>query len=571
MMIPRSQTFLGHGASALIVAAALAASSARADIPPNDGDPMVRIAYVIPSNRTPQPNGVTNIQHTLRIVHDFYGEQMWRWGYGYKSFRYETEEDGVTPLVHVIHVAETDDYLREVLWIRVKDAAYAAGATSIYDDGEMWVFFPETHLMLPTGEIIGGACWGGGGALAIPGAPGDGNGWAMVGTDALPVYAPGAIHDDTPYDGLIIPEIGPYPLVQNVTWAWFLGTTISSVSSSYTGALAHEMGHGLGLAHDWRNDGNFRGNLMFNGLRGIRGWLYPEDYPDDFTRLRYAAALFTEYNPYFTVFDRDAPPPRDGRDDEWPEVDILTVGNVDPIDGHLHISFEASDNVGLVAARLRMNYDTVGEMELSGTQVSATFVTPYREMGNYEPGDPHEFQLTVYDAAGNTWTDVTTIVPGTGFNYAPRPFVRTYPRSWALTAEMVTLDASASEDTNDSTYSLLVEWDLDGDGVFDTEPTTNKYFYTSFDTVGVRVFHLRVTDPHGAVTVSTPVNLRIIPACFGDLDGDNDIDMSDLALLLTNYGATSDASYEDGDLDEDGDVDLADLAAILGAYGTACD
>ncbi len=58
--------------------------------------------------------------------------------------------------------------------------------------------------------------------------------------------------------------------------------------------------------------------------------------------------------------------------------------------------------------------------------------------------------------------------------------------------------------------------------------------------------------------------------CPGDLDGDNDIDLTDLAQLLGNYGMTSGAVYEDGDLDEDGDVDLADLAALLAVYGTTC-
>ncbi len=59
------------------------------------------------------------------------------------------------------------------------------------------------------------------------------------------------------------------------------------------------------------------------------------------------------------------------------------------------------------------------------------------------------------------------------------------------------------------------------------------------------------------------------PSCFGDLDGDDDIDLSDLAQLLGNYGLTG-ATYEDGDLDADGDVDLADLAALLAVYGTTC-
>jgi hypothetical protein len=60
------------------------------------------------------------------------------------------------------------------------------------------------------------------------------------------------------------------------------------------------------------------------------------------------------------------------------------------------------------------------------------------------------------------------------------------------------------------------------------------------------------------------------PFCFGDLDGDNDIDLADLAQLLSNYGIPSGAVYEDGDLDLDGDVDLADLAGLLSVYGTTC-
>ena len=65
--------------------------------------------------------------------------------------------------------------------------------------------------------------------------------------------------------------------------------------------------------------------------------------------------------------------------------------------------------------------------------------------------------------------------------------------------------------------------------------------------------------------------VNIVPgACFGDIDGDGDIDLSDLAQLLSNYGETSGMTYEDGDLDGDGDVDLADLAALLAVYGTTC-
>jgi len=58
--------------------------------------------------------------------------------------------------------------------------------------------------------------------------------------------------------------------------------------------------------------------------------------------------------------------------------------------------------------------------------------------------------------------------------------------------------------------------------------------------------------------------------CPGDLDHDLDVDLSDLAQLLSNYGETGGMVYEDGDLDEDGDVDLFDLSVLLAEYGTIC-
>ena len=53
----------------------------------------------------------------------------------------------------------------------------------------------------------------------------------------------------------------------------------------------------------------------------------------------------------------------------------------------------------------------------------------------------------------------------------------------------------------------------------------------------------------------------------GDLDLDGDVDLSDLATLLSNYGAVGGVQYKDGDIDGDGDVDLSDLAELLAHYG----
>jgi hypothetical protein len=63
---------------------------------------------------------------------------------------------------------------------------------------------------------------------------------------------------------------------------------------------------------------------------------------------------------------------------------------------------------------------------------------------------------------------------------------------------------------------------------------------------------------------TTPVG-----ACAGDVDGDGDTDLSDLAALLAAYGTVlGDPGYNaNADFDSDDDVDLTDLAFLLSDYG----
>lgn len=58
--------------------------------------------------------------------------------------------------------------------------------------------------------------------------------------------------------------------------------------------------------------------------------------------------------------------------------------------------------------------------------------------------------------------------------------------------------------------------------------------------------------------------------CTGDLNGDNSIDIQDLAILLANYGTATGGTAEMGDSDADGDIDLQDLAALLNRFGSGC-
>ena len=69
---------------------------------------------------------------------------------------------------------------------------------------------------------------------------------------------------------------------------------------------------------------------------------------------------------------------------------------------------------------------------------------------------------------------------------------------------------------------------------------------------------------------STDLNHNGIPdecECLGNLNGDFERDLSDLGILLADFGCTSNCV---GDIDGDGDTDLADLGIMLSVFGQVC-
>jgi hypothetical protein len=120
--------------------------------------------------------------------------------------------------------------------------------------------------------------------------------------------------------------------------------------------------------------------------------------------------------------------------------------------------------------------------------------------------------------------------------------------------------------------------DMETGEILDSFDAGNRIRELAFDAAGNLVTGdnsvewVRFWAPGGdwLATTSSAGTFSLERTCIGDLDGDADTDLSDLAQMLANYGVTSGAAYADGDLNGDGDVDLSDLAELLAAYGDPC-
>ena len=197
--------------------------------------PRVRIAYVVPSNRTPQVDYKENLQFAIEMAQKWYRDNMEQNGFGPKTFIFETEENSPRPKIHLANVLETDNYLRGSnaydLYDRTRIAAQNVGL-SIGASGEIWVLIPETLLQNPDASFIGGL------ALGSLGGNGRQTGVAELSSSVIHLFNPQTILNNTAYNGQIVPAWGPYPLRQDVSFAWFEGTTFSSIASSYLGSTA---------------------------------------------------------------------------------------------------------------------------------------------------------------------------------------------------------------------------------------------------------------------------------------------------------------------------------------------
>jgi len=294
---------------------------------------LVKVVYFIPKNRVAQPNAEQKLKDYILLCQEFYAKEMARNGY-YKpgsttegqTFELETDENG-EPIVHIVNGKYNDDYYRADMWGRILNEVLP-----VYPVNRACLFLmTECHKMNSDGTVSGGFFGG-----AQWSASGGWGGVGMLGSDTIWFLGRDKFYDNRPYHGLRIPEYDNIPMVQDVTFAWFLGTTVGSVASSFQGGIAHELGHAFGLPHCFVNDNNFAGDLMGNGHRGFRGNF--GNFPGEWVRMHISQSDMLVKSRYFipdsTLTDTYAPT----------QSAVITVEEKSPTGKRIHVKVTANDS-----------------------------------------------------------------------------------------------------------------------------------------------------------------------------------------------------------------------------------
>ncbi|MGM0591376.1 MAG: PKD domain-containing protein [Halobacteriota archaeon] len=259
-----------------------------------------------------------------------------------------------------------------------------------------------------------------------------------------------------------------------------------------------------------------------------------------------------------------------GLDDEYAPGEQVT----------LSYTADTEEAVGAVVTVFKWDGQGVEEpvllSERFGPGESQTITIPSTESEvNY-----FDVQVQAVTASGETSTtrDVIRVdeqetgntPPTAAFDYSPAN---------PTTGEPVTLDASASTDSDGQLTSY--EWDVDGDGQTDLTGETASH---TFETNGSHTVTLTVGDDAGAtdsVTKTVAVTASETPfeapvgggegpptdpdgdGTFEDVDGDGTATFDDaIVLAFVNGGSLSDEQREALDIDGDGDVDFDDAISL---------
>ncbi len=147
---------------------------------------------------------------------------------------------------------------------------------------------------------------------------------------------------------------------------------------------------------------------------------------------------------------------------------------------------------------------------------------------------------------------------------------------WRATFRLVDTGSTGYADSVDFTIRFgnveCQAGDVDGDTLL-TLADVDAYFAVLSDPAGHSDVQRCAADADldGLVTTADlePL-LDLLGTCLGDISINQAIDLTDLSVLLTNFGMTGSPGYEQGNLNGDEAIDLTDLSIMLTRFGQTC-
>jgi chitodextrinase len=237
-----------------------------------------------------------------------------------------------------------------------------------------------------------------------------------------------------------------------------------------------------------------------------------------------------------------------------PTAAITSPANSSLVKGVVTVTANATDNTGgSGVAKVELYVDGV----LKATDTTS----PYSFSWDTTAATNATHQLTViaYDKASPANTITSSAVAVTVDNSPP-----TTPANFHMTASTlttITLGWSASTDnTGISGYRIT----RNGTTIATTSGSTLSYNDTGLSASTSYSYTIVALDTLGNVSPAGTLTATTVTSKIGDLNGDNQVNITDLSIFLSNWGTSNTIA----DLNHDGTVNIIDLSILLSNWGS---
>lgn len=350
-------------------------------------DNKIRLAYFVPADRRSTANYEQKIRVVMEVVNDLYRTALQDLGYPFEGLNLERNAQGEA-VVHLIRTRRPAKFYNDgPAYDQVKHFV------RIHDDippefgsarRHMLVVFAETYDPGPAPIEWDGSI-GRGGHVTTDGGLGIMSAWILRDELCAPTFEEQKklILDQTPLTGRTA-----------------LGTRrpnsprFEFIEDGF-GAVAHELGHALGLPHDHR----LPNDMMGNGFRSLQANYLPQPAKN-------RQVAFSRENARLLGVSRYLFPAVDRTDNTYPKAEV-TVERKEGTTPTLAVSVAATDDRGLRAVVFfdPQNDCVIGGAELKDVQQSIDVTLPLKS------DKPGEFKLITLlaDGGGNIASTVTKL------------------------------------------------------------------------------------------------------------------------------------------------------------------